>query len=281
MFMAENNRLAILDTDFVSKANIIRSGSRTLADEVLSFPGYQFFCHDKMKEELDNHATRPAQEWLQQKISEKRIICLTDEQILTKMKMQIGEFCFTYYRSFLKRGCELFNSNIYDQYFNAIDQLLASGKCNENSFLCVLAQCEEKIGHQQSYGEIKAFVIAQVFKLIYHADICVFCSDDYDARQGFANGDQIPCISILSVFLKMKLLGLKYDIVNSYYTSFSDWCTNRANPQTHVKVWGFSEGSMRRLRVPVETLLTDIYEGQYEARKDGDLQFLQHAGKTV
>ena len=38
--MSESVRYAILDTDFVSKANIIKSNNRVLADEVLEFPRY-------------------------------------------------------------------------------------------------------------------------------------------------------------------------------------------------------------------------------------------------
>ena len=42
--MDEERKYAILDTDFVSKANIIKTENRVLADEVLAFPGYSFFC---------------------------------------------------------------------------------------------------------------------------------------------------------------------------------------------------------------------------------------------
>ena len=62
--------------------------------------------------------------------------------------------------------------------------------------------CENQIGHQKSYGEIKAYVLAQTIKFLYDTEAYIFCSDDFGARQGFANGAQIPCISILSVFLK-------------------------------------------------------------------------------
>ena len=66
--MAEQKKYAILDTDFVSKANIIKTESHVLADEVLAFSGYSFFCHQKMKEELADHGRRDAQVWLENKI---------------------------------------------------------------------------------------------------------------------------------------------------------------------------------------------------------------------
>ena len=42
MSMTDAVKYAILDTDFVSKANIIRIETQVLADEVLAFPGYRF-----------------------------------------------------------------------------------------------------------------------------------------------------------------------------------------------------------------------------------------------
>ena len=35
-----------------------------LADEVLAFPHYKFFCHQKMTEELDDHGSNEAKTWL-------------------------------------------------------------------------------------------------------------------------------------------------------------------------------------------------------------------------
>lgn len=57
----------------------------------------------------------------------------------------------------------------------------------------------------------------------------MFCSDDFDARQGFANIEQIPCISILAVFQKLKTMGRTYDAVLPLYQSFVDWRIMRAN----------------------------------------------------
>ena len=74
------------------------------------------------------------------------------------------------------------------------------------------------------------------------------------------------------MFLKLWLLRRPLDEIEPYYQSFVDWCNNREHPQINVKVWRFSEGSYKRERVPIENVLTDIYAGKYEARKDGDLQ---------
>lgn len=270
--MAEQQKYAILDTDFVSKANIIKTENHVLADEVLAFPGYSFFCHQKMKEELEDHGGREAQAWLESKIESGEIVCYSDDKILSEMSRYIQNSCFSYYRSFLKQGCNIFDTEFYSQYFLSLDEMMDAGEYDQELFLTVLHSCENQIGHQKSYGEIKAYVLAQTIKFLYHTEAYIFCSDDFGARQGFANGAQIPCISILSVFLKFYLMGKMMGEVEPYFQSFLRWCFDRKNPQTHVKVWIFKDGSNKREKVPLEFVLHDIYEGLYYARKDGDLQ---------
>lgn len=272
MKMSATVKYAILDTDFVSKANIIKTETHVLGDEVLDFPGYCFFCHQKMKEELADHGTRPALEWLDRMIEQGRITCYSDEQIIQGMKKQVADYCFLYYRSFLKRGCNLFNADYYGQYFMPIDEFFDSNIRDSGSFLSRLQSCEEQIGHQRSYGEVKAFILTQVLKLLFDVDTYIFCSDDFGARQGFANGAQIPCISIPCVFLKLKATGKSIEEVRPYYESFVRWCTERENPQTQVRVWEYTSGADKRIKVPLVSLLEDIYAGKYRARKNGDLQ---------
>ena len=272
MNMTDALKYAILDTDFVSKANIIRIETQVLADEVLAFPGYRFFCHQKMKEELADHGTRPAQDWLDRMIEQGKITCYSDEQIICELENQVAEHCFLYYRSFLKNGCDLFNVDFYGLYFSALDKFLESGTRDSKIFLSVLQSCEARIGHQQSYGEVKAFILSQTLKLLHDEEAYIFCSDDFGARQGFANGAQIPCISILGVFLKLKLIGKPIEEVRPYFESFVRWCTERENPQTQVKVWKFESGSDKRIREPIVSLLDDIFADKYCARKNGDLQ---------
>ena len=270
--MAEEIKCAILDTDFVFKANIIKAESSVLADEVLEFPDYQFFCHQKMKEELEDHGTREAQLWLERKIGSGEIACYSDEQIITEILEKLHGFGYDYYRSFLKQGCDLFDVGFYARYFTPLDEWLEKGEDSAEVFLTLLRFCEDEIGHQKSYGEVKAFVLVQALRLLYGMEAYIFCSDDFGARQGFANGAQIPCISILSVFLKMRMIGKKMEEVQPYFQSFVHWCTNRENPQTHVKVWVLKEGSYKRDKVPVVSILSDIYKDLYCVRKNGDLQ---------
>lgn len=270
--MSELVKYAILDTDFVSKANIIKRDDRVLADEVLAFPEYVFFCHQKMKEELDDHGTNEAQTWLQRKTDAGEIICYDDRRIIAELKSEVDTHCFSYYQSFLKSGCDMIEADFYVRYFTELDEWLDSGGSDDGEFLAVLASCEDTIGHQKSFGEVKAFVLLQVISMLYGTKVFIFCSDDRGARQGFANTAMIPCISILSVFLKLWLLGKPYEEVQLFYQSFVDWCLKRKNPQVTVRIWKFKSGTYNREKVQIEGVLEDIYAGKYEARKDGDLQ---------
>lgn len=270
--MRESVKYAVLDTDFVFKTNIIKADDRVLADEVLAFPGYRFFCHHKMMEELDDHGTNEAREWLQRKQITGEIICYEDKRIIEELKAEVGTHCFSYYQSFLKSGCDMIESNFYEKYFMELDEWIDLGKTDDDEFLSVLKSCEARIGHQKSYGEVKAFVLLRVISMLYNTETFIFCSDDRGARLGFANMALIPCISILGVFLKLWHLGKPYEEVQQLYKGFVGWCLNRKEPQMTVKVWAFKTGSFKRENIRIEGVLKDIYAGKYEARKDGDLQ---------
>ena len=265
-------RYAILDTDFTSKANIVKTERGTLADEVFSFPDYRFFCHQKMREELENHGTNEAKEWLDCKIETGEIGLYDDKRILHELYEKVGKNCYGYYRSFLKSGCDMFRATYYTDYFKRLDERINAGICDEDEFVAVLRRCEDSVGHQNNYGEIKAFVLVRTLEFLYNAEICVFCSDDFDARQGFANIEQIPCISILAVFQKLKTMGRTYDAVLPLYQSFVDWRIMRNEPHDSVKIWCFQDGTLKRVRVAIDGLLEDIYAGKYEVMKNGDLK---------
>ena len=274
--MPDELKYAILDTDFVSKANIISTKEHALADEVLAFPGYRFFCHQKMKEELSDHGTLPAQAWLDSMVADGTIVCYSDEKIVFELRKLASDNCLYYYRSFLKKGCDLFKAGFYEEYFGALDEFIESGTKDDIAFLSVLKSCEAFIGHGQNYGEVKAYVLSQTLWLIHGVETYIFCSDDFHARQGFANGAQIPCISILSVFLKLKYIGKSKEELLPYFQSYIRWNSERDIPQTQVKVWEYSYGSDKRIKVPSGTILDDIYAGVYETRKNGDLQRKQY-----
>ena len=68
-------KCALLDTDFLYKTHLARNKDHhTLADFVLDFEDYDFFCHEMIREELTRHQIQPdPNPWLEDKIREGRI----------------------------------------------------------------------------------------------------------------------------------------------------------------------------------------------------------------
>ena len=115
-------------------------------------PGYSFFCHQKMREELSDHGTGSAQTWLANKIVWE-IICYSDDQILSEMGRAVSDNCFLYYRSFLKQGCELFDSEFYSRYFQPLDTLMETGGYNRGAlYICIKNQVRIEWGEKSLWG---------------------------------------------------------------------------------------------------------------------------------
>lgn len=82
-------KYALLDTDFISKTHFIHGDTeKCLVDLVVEMPGYCFFCHSQIIKELSRH-NQQAIGWLQHKISEQKIQCYTDEEILNDNRRQL------------------------------------------------------------------------------------------------------------------------------------------------------------------------------------------------
>ena len=263
-------KYAVLDTDFISKANTVRHGNHLLADEVLSFPDYCFFAHKKLLHELRGRGTESAVKWLKEKSEDGRILIYSDERILQELESCCPGNSIAYFLTFLKKGCSLITADFYSNHFHALDEF--NGEEDSASFLSVLHSCESSIGNGQSYGEVKAFILAEALHFICDDDVCVFCSDDSGARRGFTALSNIPCISILGVFLKLKLMGRSFEEVLPFFSSYTQLCTTVTNPEPLIKVWIYKSGSPKRVSVQMKLLLEDIYLGKYVIRRDGDLQ---------
>ena len=78
-------RLALLDTDFISKTHIVRvDDNNHLIDRVLELPECSFICHEQTEVELRRHNSH-APGWLDAKIKSGEIEQYTDERILKEM----------------------------------------------------------------------------------------------------------------------------------------------------------------------------------------------------
>lgn len=236
---------AILDTDFVSKINDIRvDPDRVLADRVLEFPGYRFYCHEMMVEELSRHGTRSSQGWLRDKIKSGIIQIYTDEDILELLSCEVGIRCYSMYLSFLKVSCDTYEKGYFENRYASLEAL-SDGKMTRGQFLGELKACDDRIGAQQSLGEKKAYVLLQALHFIKGKNVFLFCSDDFGARRGLADTAGIPCISVIAVFMKLKNMGMPKQEAEKYFQSYIAWCTE--HKQTQMYIWEF-HGSYRRVK---------------------------------
>ncbi len=262
-------KYALLDTDFVSKANIVQAdANHVLADRVLMFPNYVFVCHDFMIEELSRHGKRSAQEWLNSKIADGAIHKYSDEDILEMLFEVLGDKCYSRYLTYLKRSCDAFATGYFEEKYASLIAL-PEGETTKQQFLDELSRCESLIGPQQSLGEKKAFLLLMVLKFITGEDVFFFCSDDFGARKGLSDAARIPCISIIAVFMKMKNMGVSKEEADTYFQSFRAFC--KQSGQTTLRVWEFN-GSYRRVKVDLADVLNDLYAGKYALMLNGDLK---------
>ncbi len=263
-----NTNYAILDTDFISKANIIKTDAGdVLAERVMAFPGYVFVCHEMMLQELSRHGTRPAQEWMSEKIRTGVIRKYTDESILDMLAEELGERCYSRYLTFLKQSCDAFQAGYFEEKYHSLVSL-TEGYFTKQDFLRVLSDCDVAIGAQQSLGEKKAYVLLLSLRFIKGEQVFIFCSDDFGARKGLSDATGIPCISIIAVFMKMKNMGISQEEADTYFQSFCAFCNQSG--QTKLRVWTFN-GSYRRVKVDLVDVLKDLYADRYDLMLNGDL----------
>ena len=111
----DTKKIALLDADFISKTHISQSATDHLIDKVLLLPGYDFYCHQQIANELNRHTPDPYQ-WLQDKIQRQEIHCYTDEMILDELAVYYGATCCNRYAQFLKDTCNAFGSDLFSDY---------------------------------------------------------------------------------------------------------------------------------------------------------------------
>ena len=148
--------------------------------------------------------------------------------------------------------------------------IMSGGMITQEKFLHELRICDAAIGAQQRLGEKKVYVLLQTLRFIKGRNVFLFCSDDFDARRGFADAAGIPCISIMSVFMKLKNMGMKKQDAEAYFCSYVSWCAEHGQKQVYV--WSF-HGSFRRIRRDFQDVFDGLYRNKFSLTLNGDLLF--------
>ena len=116
--MEKQKKYALLDTDFIYKSHLAHDTSQnTLADMIVAFEDYEFFCHEMILEELTRHQITPDPlPWLQNLIHTGRVHLYTDEDILNELKTLYGaggeQHVYHHAGAYRIRTGDLYNANV-------------------------------------------------------------------------------------------------------------------------------------------------------------------------
>lgn len=272
--MDKTTKKALLDTDFLFKTQLAQNECvEPLADLILQFEGYDFFCHEKILDELRFHGFSPNPlPWLEKNIHLGKIIMYSDRMILDEITSLFGMGATRFYFDMLKMSCDAFKKpsekTFFETYYQSLSDLPDDVELEQ--FLLTLFGCDSAIPNGNSMGEKKSLVLAQLMHLKYPGKVVVFCSDDGKARQHVAYiGNHIRCLSVLSAFQKLQTDGLEKEIARQYYDSLCDFLSN--HNQNSMKVWTHS--TPEKISVGFQKLFEDIYGGKFEIKGTGDLRY--------
>lgn len=266
------DKYALFDADFVSKMYLIQKDTENhLIDLILEIPFYKFFCHEQILTELKRHPQN-ALSWLENKIQERVIVCYSDRQILDILSQYYGSAGCVAYTRMLKDSCDAFEAGYFAKVYGDLNNLDYSFISIEE-FIEELHRLEDKMGIQNSIGEIKTFVLQQVLAFLHGERVYVFCSDDNKARRGAIAFDDTRCISVLSSFVRLKnTISFDKETATPYIESWLKECEEK-----NVKIFRVKEADVnprqipRNLRIPCRQVMDEIFEDKFKELQNGML----------
>lgn len=268
--MEADKKYALLDTDFLYKSHLARKDkNHTLTDLVIEFSDYEFFCHQMIKEELTRHEITPnPNPWLENKIQMERVKLYSDRDIVTELGTLYGTSATSMYLTLLQTSCDIFHAGFFERYYGTIRDM--EHLEDVETFLTELKKCDDSVPVKNGLGEKKTYVLIQMMEVMHSNQVYVFCSDDFRARQSIASlTAPIHCISILGVFYTLMKKGHKKSEMQEYYNSLNAFLKN----QTAYRVW--SESGHQRIRIPIQQIFDDLYDGRFQMLRNGDLQYIK------
>lgn len=271
-------RYALLDTDFISKTHSVQDGSGNhLIDRVLELPRYVFFCHAQIITEL-NRYNADVPEWLKEQINKMKIKSYTDQEILEALAFVQGPLACATYTQMLKSACDALSRDYFFKHYRVLEDIDYATTSNED-YLKELQLLDAEVGKKNNFGEIKSFVLLQFLAVMLGEQIYVFCSDDKNARNGAANFENVRCISLVSVFSRLKeelnwTLADAEPFIESLIAFYQEY------HQTTFRVMEASE--VRRMqRIPCRQVLLEIFAGKFVELKNGMLRYKQQEERDL
>lgn len=268
--MTNDREYALLDADFIIKANISRKDADNCLLEWFSVDSlYQFVCHEKALDEVSVHDNCGASSWLENAISTGKVKQYTDKDIVDELCDFYGVAGIEYYKKFLEDSCNSMSSSFYETYYRDVKNFDSS--CGVDGFLKVLSACDQSIGRSKNLGERKAMVLSQFLMLFNPGKVYLFCSDDRGARRAFYGVTKIPCKSIMTLFFDMNKQGITKDVANEYFNPLKDFITESGKLPGNIRVYKSSGKEEESL--PCQQIFDDIFEGKFESLMTGFLKY--------
>lgn len=265
-------KLAILDTDFLSKGLAIQADEKNhLIHRVLDLSGYSFVCHEQTVLELSKHLPSVSA-WLEVSIRNGIIIKYTDEQIISEMEKFYFHNSLLLYTSLLKNACEAMDKNYFTKHFGELNKIDYT-KISNRTYLTVLKRLDQKIEAGNSLGEIKEYLLIQWLKIRGDTSIVYFCSDDKKARNGILalENPNVQCISIISCFLWLKENKVLSKQSAQPYIQSALLYFQKSN-QTSIRVVEASSVG-RYIRIPIRKIFELIFDGYFIKLPNGMLKY--------
>ena len=264
----EKEKLALLDTDFVSKAYRSCAESERLIEKVIELPEYKFYCHEQIPTELGRRFSE-ASTWLSEKVEDGSITCYSDAKVLNALKEYYGESSYWVYSQFLKTACDAYSKELFTTHYSPLSAMDPES-VTEESFLEALSKGDASVGRGNDLGEIKTAVLLQTLSRLRGEHIHVFYSDDQNARKGMIQFDDVSCRSVLSAFVQLKNEGKitkeeAQPLFDSYLSTLAP--TQKAFTVVEADPVG------RHQKVAFENVFQDIFDDKFHVLPIGMLRY--------
>lgn len=193
---------------------------------------------------------------------------MDDNDILEEIEAEFLDCAPMLFFDMLKNSCDATSATFFDNYYGRLMKLPDNTDCI--TFANTIKTCKRMIQNGNSIGEKKTFVLAQMLQLKYPEQVVVFCSDDSGARQNMIYIDpRFRCLSITSVFQKLRNDGLSRTALVEYFNSLCDFYASHG--QKTIKVW--KKNKTEKVAITFEELFDGIYSDQFEIKGTGNLRY--------
>ena len=172
------------------------------------------------------------------------------------------------YLTLLQTSCDTFHAGFFEKYYGTMSNM--DDLEDIETFLEELKKCDDNVPSQNGLGEKKTYVLIQMMEIMHSNQVYIFCSDDFRARQSIVSlTAPIHCISILGVFYTLMKKGHEKSEMQEYYNRLNVFLKS----QTSYRVW--SESGHQRIRVPIQQVFDELYDGRFQLLRNGDLQYIK------